>query len=269
MLDGRQLEAADRDRQYYQRNAQTHVRRLDRRRFMQAVSLQDVGRHRSDVIHRLRGRTQNQQSPEKRRQKRSQRVERLRQIQPARSRLGFPQHRDIRIRRHLQASNPSRQHDEGTQEQWIRRNAGSRHKQKSAQPHGEQTHHHRPLVANPVDDLGRGNGEKEISSKERKLNQHDLRIAQVKNRFQVRNQNVIQAGKKSPHEEKRGHRSQRSAVALPRAGRRGGSSSRSIGGRDRHECCSPPFKECANQRTRHHSIARARLLRIFLRARSD
>ncbi len=65
---------------------------------------------------RLRRCTQNQQPTEERREKRSQRIERLRQIQPARSRLRLSQHRDIRIRRHLQARDPGRQHDERSQE---------------------------------------------------------------------------------------------------------------------------------------------------------
>ena len=75
---------------------------------------------------------------------------------------------------------------------------------------------------------------------------------------------------RNPHmKNKRGHRSQRSAVALPGARRR--SRSRSVGGRDRHECCIHLPEDCPiarisrpNQRTRHHSIARARFYAFFL-----
>ncbi len=115
MLDRRQLETADRDRQHDQRNAQAHIRRLDGRGFMQAVGLQRIGRHRSDFLNGLGRGAQNQQPAEKRRQESAQRVERLCQIQPARSRLRLSQHRDIRIRRHLQAGNPSRKNDQRTQ----------------------------------------------------------------------------------------------------------------------------------------------------------
>ena len=35
------------------------------------------------------------------------------------------------------------------------------------------------------------------------------RVIQIENRFQVRDKNVIQAGKKAPHEKQRGHYRQR------------------------------------------------------------
>jgi len=49
------------------------------------------------------------------------------------------------------------------------------------------------------------------------LDQHRLRVVEREDILQMRHQNVVQAGEKSPHEEKRRHRSQRSAVALPSA----------------------------------------------------
>ncbi len=129
---------------------------------------------------------------------------------------------------------------------------------------GEQARNHRLLVPNPVNNLGGREGKNEIRSKKRKLNELGLLVIQVKNRFQMGHQNVIQAGKKSPHKKQRGHRSQRSAVALPRAGRRGCSSSRSVWGRNRHEC-NIRLLELILERG-HHSIARVRFYAIFLHA---
>src|SRR5205807_4788251 len=47
----------------------------------------------------------------------------------------------------------------------------------------------------------RGQREDEVRRKEAELHQHRLRIVQFKNGLQVRNQDVIETGKKSPHEE--------------------------------------------------------------------
>src|ERR1700683_495521 len=67
MLDLRQFKTAHGHRQQYQRDAQTDVGHLDRRCLMQAVSLQGVGCHRSNISHRLWSRTQNQPATEERR----------------------------------------------------------------------------------------------------------------------------------------------------------------------------------------------------------
>ena len=77
---------------------------------------------------------------------------------------------------------------------------------------------------------------------------------------------------RNPHmKNKRGDGRQRNAVALP--GTRCGRRSRSVGGRDCHECCIHPPKSVrnqiarisrSNQRTRHHSIARVRFYAFFL-----
>jgi hypothetical protein len=55
------------------------------------------------------------------------------------------------------------------------------------------------LIADPIDDLGGGYGEKKIRSKEGKLNEHDLGVIQVKNRLQVRDENVVETSQKAPH----------------------------------------------------------------------
>ena len=57
------------------------------------------------------------------------------------------------------------------------------------------------FVADPLNDFARRHGEQEIRRKEGKLHQHDLCVIEVENILQVRDQNVIQAGKKSPGKE--------------------------------------------------------------------
>ena len=51
--------------------------------------------------------------------------------------------------------------------------------------------------------LGRGNREQEICRKECKLDQAGPGVVQVKNRFEVGDENVVESSHKSPHEEQR------------------------------------------------------------------
>src|SRR5579864_9010879 len=172
---------------------------------MQAISLQSIGCQRADVFNGFGRCAQNEQAAEKWCQEGAQRIERLRQVEATRSRLGLTQHCDIGIRRYLKERNACCKNDERTQEQWIGGHAGSRYKEKGTHTHSEKPQHHRPLVANPVNDLRRRNGEDEIRPKKCELNQHHLLVIQVEDRFQVRHKNVVETGKKAPHEEERSY----------------------------------------------------------------
>ena len=77
---------------------------------------------------------------------------------------------------------------------------------------GQQAHHHRPLITNPVDDLRRRYGENKICSKKGKLNEHNFFVIEVENRLQVRDKNVVETRQKAPHEKQRSHYRQRNSV---------------------------------------------------------
>src|SRR6266851_9462470 len=112
VFDLRQLETADGNCQHYQSDAQAYIRRLDRCRFMQAISLQCIGSQCSYVFNSLGSCAQDEQATKKRREEGSQRVERLCQIEAAGRGLGFAQYCDIRIRCHLQAGNTGGKNNE-------------------------------------------------------------------------------------------------------------------------------------------------------------
>ena len=174
----------------------------------------DIRRHRPDLINCTGRGAQDKQSAKKRRQESAQGIEGLSQIKSAGSRGGRPQHGDVRIGGDLQTGNPRGKHNERHQKQRIRGNAGRWHEKKRAQAHGEQTHDHRSLIADPVNDLGRRNGEKKIRSEERKLNQHDLRVIQIENRLQMRDKNIVETGQKAPHKKQCSHCHQRRGVGF-------------------------------------------------------
>ena len=81
VLDLRQLESADGHGQQHQGDPQSHVWCLHTRGFVQPVSLGVRRSHSADLIRCFGRRTQNEEPSEKRRQKCTQRVKRLREVQ--------------------------------------------------------------------------------------------------------------------------------------------------------------------------------------------
>ena len=79
---------------------------------MQAIGLQRVWRERSHVFN-VPGCGQNEEATEERGEKRPQRVERLRQIEPARCGLRLTQHSYVRIGGYLKAGDPGSQYYKG------------------------------------------------------------------------------------------------------------------------------------------------------------
>jgi hypothetical protein len=116
------------------------------------------------------------------------------------------------ICRHLEAGDSRGQYNQRDQKQWERRSAGGGHEQKGARAHGEQAHHHRALIANPVDNPRRRYREKKVCSKKGKLDQHDLFVIQVEDGLQMGDKNVIQASQESPHKKQRGYYRQWSSI---------------------------------------------------------
>jgi hypothetical protein len=100
----------------------------------------------------------------------------------------------------------SRENNQCAKKKRERRNGCRRDKQQRPYSHRNKPDHHRFFVADPVDQFSRGQRKYEIRGKERKLDQHHFRVVQIENGLQMRDQNVVQRGEESPHEEQRGDR---------------------------------------------------------------
>ena len=125
------------------------------------------------------------------------------------------------IRRNLQGRDPSGKDHQSNQEERIRRHGGSGNEQNGSRSHREKSGDHGPFVADPLHDLSHGNRKKKVCREKRELNEHDLRVAQVEDRLQVGNQNVVETGEKSPHKEQSRNDHQRALVGGWCPGRRG------------------------------------------------
>jgi hypothetical protein len=78
----------------------------------------------------------------------------------------------------------------------------------------EQASHHGLLITDRIHDLRPGNRKQEIGREECKLNQHDSRVAEFKDRFQVRHQNIVQRSDETPHEKQCGDDGEWTRVVL-------------------------------------------------------
>src|SRR5208337_4111170 len=85
--------------------------------------------------------------------------------------------------------------------------------QQGADRHCEQARHHRALVSDPLDNLAGRKSKDRVGEEEHKLDQRDPGVVQVEYGFEVRYEDVIQRGEKSPHEEQRGDHRKRTFVA--------------------------------------------------------
>src|SRR5579875_3846917 len=172
-------------------------------------------------LHRTQCRcAENQETAKIRRNKRSQGVKRLCEIQPARSCLRRSENRHIRVRGDLQGRHPRSDYHERGKKKGERWQAGSRNKQQRPQCHNKEAGDHCALIANPLHHLPRWHREYEIAGEKRKLHQHHFCVIQIEDRLEVGNQNVIQAGHEAPHKKQRRHHGHCGLVA--------GSGSRSL-----------------------------------------
>ena len=196
-----QAEHRHHQRQHEQRRGQRLVRALH------AVT---ALRRRGGLI----GRAQDQHRAQQGAQCRAQRVEGLRQVQPARGRLRPAQQRHIGIGRHLQQRDARGQHEQRAQEQRIGVQALGRTEHQAAHRGDAQPGDDAALVAQALQQPARRHRDQEIGREEAELDQHRLHIAQREHRLQVRDEDVVQRGDQTPHEEQRGQDRQRSGVRL-------------------------------------------------------
>jgi len=183
---GRKLECGDRSSQCDERYPDDQVGQLDGGGFVHTIRLERIGRHLPYRVHTRRGRAKNQVTPEVRRNRRAHRIEGLGEIQAAGGGLRRTEDGYIRIGSDLQGCNPCCQDHECAQEQRIGRHHGGRNKQKRTDSHHKDADDHGPLVACPIDQLGCGQREYEISQKERELDQARLGILQIDFRRGIR-----------------------------------------------------------------------------------
>ena len=169
---------------------------------------------------------QDQQPAEPRRQEGAERVQRLRQGQPAGAGLLRSEQGDIGIGRHLQHGDAGGQHEQCAEEGRIQMQAGGGPEAQRADAGNGQPGHDAFLVAQRGDQPPGRHRHQEVRAEEGELHQHHLRIAELEAGLQVRDQDVVEAGQEAPHEEDRGqhaHRQRMGGVAgAPGAGIRRG-----------------------------------------------
>ncbi len=203
-------EAGDDDREHDQHHGDEDVGQDHRLRIGVALRLRQLRT-------RLRGAAaaaaKDQVAGEQRRQHGAQRIERLHQVQPRRSRFRRADHGDIGVRRDLQqrdAAGDDEQHDQGDA---VGRQARRDRHAERARRHDEQADDDRLLIAHPLDQLRRGDRREEIGDEPDRFDQRGLRVVQFEHRSQVRQQHAVDDSDEPPHEEEAGQQRQRGAVA--------------------------------------------------------
>ena len=164
--------------QQYQNAGQAQIRYLHRRNlFGLAGGLSGIG--------------QNQHRTEPRRNRRTQRIERLYQRQRGRFLARPRQQGNVRVARHLQQGNAGSQNKQCGQKSRIRCAVGGRIKQQATDGGQQKPADNAALIADFTDQFAHRNRHHGISGKETELNQHCLNVRQVEDGFQMGNQNVV------------------------------------------------------------------------------
>src|SRR5437762_14027640 len=114
----RQLESCNNNSERDQRHSNHQIRQLYSRGLMQAVVMQLLERHASNLIDGLGRATQNQQATRERPDCSAQRIECLRKIQTARRRLWRPEYSNVGISRYLKRSNSGGKHHQRHEKKW-------------------------------------------------------------------------------------------------------------------------------------------------------
>ena len=156
-------------------------------------------------------------------------IERLRQIQPARSSVLRPENSHVGVGRDLQHGESEADDEQSHQKQGIGDAGGRRPEEGAAKRGNQEANHHAVLVADAGDGIARRHGNQEIGqrtdeirAKERKLHQHGLEIIQGERLFETGNKYVIEDRHEAPHEKEDGHDRERAAIVLAGCGMGGG-----------------------------------------------
>ena len=171
----------------------------------------------------------NQVAAEDRAERRAKGIERLRKVEPARSRAFLAQNRHIRIRGNLEHRKPESKDEQREKKKAVRNHQGRGIKKRAAQRGHKQSEDDTVLVANAVDRVA-GSGRDgvindradEVSAEKGQLHQHRLKVTESEGFLESRNERIIQHRHESPHEEQGRHDRKGTAMGLSLAGLRSG-----------------------------------------------
>lgn len=132
---------------------------------------------------------------------RTERIERLRDVEPARAGCARPHQRRVRVRRRFQERQARGDHEQRDEEHPVLRHRRGREEQQAADRIQQQADEDRRLVAEFLHD-GRGrNRDEEIAEIERGLHERRFEIGQEERFPELRDQHVVQVRRGAPQRE--------------------------------------------------------------------
>ena len=154
--------------------------------------------------------------------RRAERVERLREGQPARRRLRLAQQRDQRIGDDLNDRDPRGEDEQREQEHAEGRRRRRRDEQQAPRHHRDEADRRGLHVARPPHDRRRRQRDERVGREERRLDQQRLRVAEREQLLQLGDDDVVERGDPAEDEEQREHEDAQvgRVVAVRRVARR-------------------------------------------------
>ncbi|MND40510.1 hypothetical protein D3C80_312500 [compost metagenome] len=200
LFDLRQLQGCEDCRKHEEGNRQKHVREANCIGFFQAQRFQLLTGSGGDVAGCCR---QYQEGAEQWSNGRAERVECLSERQAAGCCFRCAEFGDVRVRGDLKDCYAGCENEERTEEQAVDAVGGCRDEEGAADRGDQQANDDTPFIGDALNQRTRWQRYDEIGTEEAKLNEHRLRVVQREDVLQMRNENVVQAGDKAPHEEQR------------------------------------------------------------------
>ena len=111
---------------------------------------------------------------------------------------------DVGVGGDLERGDAGGEDDEGAEEERKGGDGGGRDEEQGAHGHDKESRDHGALVADPFDDLAGGLGEDEVGGEEGELDHHGLGEAELEDGFEMGDEDVVEAGEETPHEEEHG-----------------------------------------------------------------
>ena len=167
------------------------------------------GQHRALLGRAANRAAQNEIGAKQGRQHGSRRIHRLHQIKPRGGGLRRADNGDIGIGRHLQQGNAAGDDKQHGQRHLVGWQAGRQNHAQRTHGHNQQADDQRFLIANPLDQLGRGDGGEEIGDEPYAFDQRGLGVIELEHAAQMRQQRVVDNRDEAPHEEQAGQQRQR------------------------------------------------------------
>src|SRR6185437_9935985 len=210
---GGQAEQPDECREQEQHHRQADVGPLHGVRLLRLVR-QLIGRGQRGQFGRILHHVgEDQQSAEPWRQEGAERIQRLRQGQPAGAGLLRPEQGHVRVGGHLQHGDAGGQHEQRAQEGGIQMQRRGGPETQCTYAGNRQAGHDAFLVTERRHQPAGRHAHQEVGAEKGELHQHHFGVVELEARLQMRNQDVVEAGQEAPHEEDRGEHAQRQRVA--------------------------------------------------------